>query len=51
MYKCNQNTNIKSNLSIEHFGFQQDLQSITKQELNNFLRGTTQNRLQLRKGK
>lgn len=42
----------KSDLSIEQFGFQQDLQSITKKkELNNYLRGTPQNRLQLRKGK
>lgn len=42
----------KSDLSIEQFGFQQDLQSITKKkELNNYLRGTHQNRLQLRKGK
>lgn len=42
----------KSELSIEQFGFQQDLQSITKKkELNNYLRGTLQNRLQLRKGK
>lgn len=39
--KCNQNTNIEkkiSDWSIEKFGFQLDLQSISKEELNNHLR-------------
>lgn len=37
----------KSDLSIEQFG----AVNYKKKELNNYLRGTLQNRLQLRKGK
>lgn len=53
IYKCNQNTNTKK-IRFEHWTIWISTRSAVnykKKELNNYLRGTPQNRLQLRKGK